>query len=202
VTGRGRDAKAPAWWRPLAWEPWNLTLEPVERRHAARVARSITEEIAGWLQFGSAEEMRSGTPVWAWESDDLARLRQAYRYAVFRGDRFAGVVELRSDAVKGHIGYWLRRAERGKGTVTMANHALVIVAFEGLKLRAVDWTADVENVASIRVMERLGARLVARYPTPHEANRTEEVRYRLERRAYRPPAGGPVHLADLYHAPA
>ena len=174
----------------------------VERRHATRVARAITEEIAGWLQFGSAEDMRGGTPVWAWEADELARLRQAYRYVVFRGGRFGGVVELRGDAMKGHIGYWLRRTERGKGTVTLANHALVIVAFEGMKLRAVDWTADAANGPSIRVMERLGARLVSRHATPGQANRTEEVRYRLERRAYRPPAGGPVHLRDLYlHSP-
>jgi len=209
----------PAWWRPLAWAPWAIALEPVEPRHASMVARALTDEIARWLRIGSASEMRAGTPVWAHESPDLGRTRQAFRYLVRRDGAFAGVVELRPDAVQGHIGYWLRPSARGKGTMTMANHVLLLVAFEGLGLKAVDWTADVRNSPSIAVMTRLGGSEIDRVPIvdplsrePREEGdgrragsahatgpgpRSEQIRIRVTRRRFVPVAGGPGSLREL-----
>ena len=40
----------------------------------------------------------------------------------------------------------------------LANYAMLLVAFDGLLLRAVDWTADATNAASVAVMQRLGGR--------------------------------------------
>lgn len=191
------DAIGPAWWRPLEWSPWGIALEPVQAFHTERVRRAITNEIAQWLKIESADEMRLGTPVWAFEADDLARTRRAYRYLVVRDGEFAGVIELRPDAVQGHIGYWQRRKARGRGTMTMANYAMLLVAFDGLMLGAVDWTADVSNTASIAVMERLGGRQIDRYPVRGSAVREEEVRVRVTRDALLNPAEGPENLRAL-----
>lgn len=192
-----RDGLAPAWWRGLEWAPWELELEPVRAEDAGRVARALTAEIAGWLGIGSVERMREGTPVWAGETEELARSRQAYRYVINRSEKFAGVIELRPDATRGHIGYWLRRSARGRGTMTLANALLLRVAFEGLRLKAVDWVADAANAPSIAVMERLGARRIACYATPTQTRREFEARYRLTRRAFTPPPDGPPSLHSL-----
>src|SRR5262249_29539729 len=130
------DGAFPAWWRRLEWRPWGLVLEPVAREHATRVRRTLTAEIARWLGIGSVEDMRSGTPVWASESAELARFGRGFRYLIHRDERFAGAIEVRPDAVKGHIGYWLRRAERGRGTIMLANRIALLIAFDGMRLRA------------------------------------------------------------------
>ena len=187
----------PAWWRPLEWQTWGLALEPVNSHHTGRVRRAITNEIARWLKIESADEMRSGTAVWANEADGLARTRRAYRYLVARDGEFAGVIELRPDAVQGHIGYWQRRKARGRGTMTMANYAMLLVAFDGLLLGAVDWTADVGNTASIAVMERLGGKQIDRYPVKGSAVREEEVRVRVTHSSIVSPAQGPESLRAL-----
>jgi RimJ/RimL family protein N-acetyltransferase len=141
--------------------------------------------------------MRSGTPVWASESAELARSGRGFRYLIYRDERFAGAIELRPDAVRGHIGYWLRRAERGRGTVTLANRIALLIAFDGMRLRAVDWTADEANEASIAVMRRLGGARVDCYRVRDLAHRRVEVRYRVERSRYRADATGPITLRDL-----
>ena len=185
------------WWRPLEWPPWAIALEPVQASHTGKVRRAITNEIAHWLKIESADEMRLGTPVWAYEADGLARTRRAYRYLVIRDCEFAGVVELRPDAVQGHIGYWQRRKARGRGTMTMANYAMLLVAFDGLMLGAVDWTADVTNTASTAVMQRLGGRKIDQYPVRGSAVRDEEVRFRVTRADLLNPSGGPENLREL-----
>lgn len=161
------------------------------------VRRAITNEIAVWLGVGTAEEMRSGTAVWANEAAGLARSRQSYRYLILRDGRFAGVIEVRPDALRGHVGYWLRRGARGRGTVTLANRLVLAIAYEGLGLKAVDWTADARNVASISVFERLGATRMGESPVTGVSGRTSEVRYRLARRAFSKSADGPDTLRDL-----
>jgi RimJ/RimL family protein N-acetyltransferase len=191
------DGEYPAWWRRLEWAPWGVVLEPVAREHAPRVRRTLTVEIARWLGIGSVEDMRSGTPVWASEAAELARAGRGYRYLIHREGRFAGAIEVRPDAVKGHVGYWLRRAERGRGTVTLANRIVLLIAFDGMRLRAVDWTADEANAASIAVMQRLGGERVDSYRVRDLANRRVEVRYRVERSRYRADPTGPTSLRDL-----
>lgn len=191
------DFEGPAWWRPLVWPAWGLELEPVQMSHAGRVRRAITNEIARWLKIESAIEMRSGTSVWAFEADALARTRRAYRYLIHRDGEFAGVIELRPDAVQGHIGYWQRRKARGRGSMTMANYVLLLVALDGLLLAAVDWTSDASNEASIAVMHRLGGQLIDRYPIRGSETRSEEVRVRVYRKSLERPAGGPSTLRAL-----
>jgi RimJ/RimL family protein N-acetyltransferase len=187
----------PAWWRTLEWAPWRIALAPVRGGHTSKVRRALTGEIARWLGAGTVDDLRSGTAAWATEADELARARRAFRYLILREERFAGVIEVRPDAVRGHVGYWLRRAERGRGTVTYANRLALLVAFEGLGLGAVDWTADAENEASIAVMRRLGAERVDTYRVRDLSHRTVEVRYRVSRRGYDPDPTGPRRLRDL-----
>lgn len=188
---------APVWWQRLEWRPWKLALDPVRAGDAPRVKRALTAEIARWVGFESLDVMRDGTPIWANEADLLARQRLAYRYLVTRDGGFAGTIELRPDATKGHIGYWLRRSHRGRGTITYANHLLIRIAFDGLRLKAVDWAVDAANAASIRVIERLGAEFLSCLETPRRAHRDAEARYRLARRAYAPPDDAPATIEAM-----
>jgi ribosomal-protein-serine acetyltransferase len=59
---------------------------------------------------------------------------------------------------KSSIGYWLARAEQGRGTMTEAVRAYVDHALATLKLNRVTIQAAVENTRSRAVPERLGFR--------------------------------------------
>ncbi|HWA18481.1 MAG TPA: GNAT family protein [Devosia sp.] len=83
--------------------------------------------------------------------------------AVERRDdgRLIGEVSLiwRSAADRqGEIGYILNPEAQGQGFATEAGHALLQFAFEGAELHRVYARCDARNVASWRVMERLGMR--------------------------------------------
>jgi ribosomal-protein-serine acetyltransferase len=57
------------------------------------------------------------------------------------------------------LGYWLAESEEGGGTMTHAVRALVDHAFGRWRLNRVEIRADVENVRSRALAERLGFRL-------------------------------------------
>jgi RimJ/RimL family protein N-acetyltransferase len=174
-----------------------VALRPVRSADALLVAGALTDEIARWVGLGSADEMRAGTPEWAASAGELAARGEAFRYLVYYRRRFSGTIEVRPDSVRGHVGYWLRRLERGRGTATRSVRLVLPIAFEGLGLPAVDFVADAANAPSIAVMERVGAVCVARYETPDASGGDSEVRYRIRRRGYRPSADGPRRLHDL-----
>src|ERR1051325_3056935 len=137
---RSRAERSPRWGRSLEWPAWGIRLRPVERGDASSVARALTDEIARGVGLGTAARMRQGTRQWAEEANDLAERGIAFRYLVHVGDRLSGVIEVRRDAVNGHVGYWLRKSARGRGIATSALYLLLPIAFEGLRLRAIEFT--------------------------------------------------------------
>jgi len=56
------------------------------------------------------------------------------------------------------LGYWLAHGEEGRGTMTQAVRALVDHAFAQWRLNRIEIRADVENVRSRALAERLGFR--------------------------------------------
>lgn len=55
-----------------------------------------------------------------------------------------------------HVGYWTAREARGRGLTTEALRLLAAWSFSALGLERLELRADVDNVASQRVAERVG----------------------------------------------
>ncbi|MBT8212140.1 MAG: GNAT family N-acetyltransferase, partial [Acidimicrobiia bacterium] len=74
--------------------------------------------------------------------------------------RYLGSVGL-SDINLGHgtaaLGYWVRASEVGRGLASTAAAAVVDAGFEHLELVRIEVMTAVENMASRRVAEKLGA---------------------------------------------
>lgn len=79
-------------------------------------------------------------------------------WAIVHEGRVRGAIELDVDAVnrRGEIHYALARDLWGQGVMTEAGRAIVRYAFEELGLGRVFARADVRNIGSWRVMEKLG----------------------------------------------
>jgi RimJ/RimL family protein N-acetyltransferase len=111
----------------------------------------------GWVQF-SVEEQGSGRLV-----GDVG---------LCPADGEPGVVKL---------GYTMAPAFQGRGYATEAVRALADLAFESLGADVVRAYADADNLASIRVAEKVGLRLVERIEHREGPDSWVGVRYELRR---------------------
>lgn len=77
------------------------------------------------------------------------------------------------------IGYFLKRSAWGKGYATEGARALILKGFTELRVKRVVATALTCNIASIRVMEKVGLRFEKLFTD--DASGTEALRYCLLR---------------------
>ena len=108
----------------------------------------------------------------------------------------------RPDAVPGEVelGYRLRKSAWGKGYATEGSRALICKGFAEFGVQRVVAEAMAVNMASRRVMEKAGLKLVRTFhqpwPHPMEGDQFGDVEYALDKadgagpgRHFRPPAG-------------
>lgn len=79
------------------------------------------------------------------------------------------------------VGYTIAPPYQGRGYGTEAMRALVAFAFDELGVEVVRAYADAENVASHRVAEKIGMRLVERFRAVDDGEEWWGVRYELRR---------------------
>ncbi len=72
------------------------------------------------------------------------------------GHQFLGMIELRNNAFKAELGYVLARAYWGRGFMAEAGQAVVEWALAQPDLYRVWAVCDVDNLASARVLEKIG----------------------------------------------
>ncbi len=106
----------------------------------------------------------------------------AYRFAILRSDRMIGLADVDEIAGgEGSLGYWLDETEWGQGLAFEAASAVVQFVFTQVELAAlVSGHAD-DNLASGRVLTKLGFKPVGNETVPSRARGTDIVqrRYRL-----------------------
>jgi RimJ/RimL family protein N-acetyltransferase len=82
-------------------------------------------------------------------------------WVIWFGDEVAGSIGLnRYDALwrSSNLGYWVRSDLAGQGIATEAGTAVVPFAFDRVGLNRLELVADVDNLPSLRVAEKLGFR--------------------------------------------
>jgi RimJ/RimL family protein N-acetyltransferase len=89
--------------------------------------------------------------------------RREFRFVVDYGNgddvKFAGVISLHTINIKNHtaeIGYWLEKSMRGKGIGTIAAKMITDYGFKTLGFRRIDGLADVDNMASQKLLTSAG----------------------------------------------
>jgi RimJ/RimL family protein N-acetyltransferase len=128
---------------------------------AAIAGDPAVTRLVSWPPVASAAEAVSRLAAIAEAA--AARPRRAYYLAVedlTSGELLGGGaldILSRTDG-HGEIGYYLRPDAWGRGLGTEVAGLLLVLAFERLDLHRVQATIDPENVASMRVLERVGLR--------------------------------------------
>ncbi|MFI5930525.1 GNAT family N-acetyltransferase [Actinoplanes sp. NPDC051494] len=154
----------------LAAVPWPLRTDRLTLRPAAAGDAVATwqfrrrEEVSRWLTRASAtlDEHRT----WFEAPDSLARTLVIERNGAVIGDLMvknedawaqAEIAE-RARSVQAELGWVLHPGHAGHGFATEAIRELLRLCFEDLGLRRVTATCFAANVASWRLMERVGMR--------------------------------------------
>ncbi len=160
-----------------------LVLRPSSAADAQR-AFEIQSDWAVTRMLRMASFPPDRTEIEAWFADHPREWAtgEAYRFAAFWDGRMIGLADLDEIADgEGEIGYWFEQAAWGQGFAAEAATAVVRFAFAEAGLQSLRSGHATDNVASGRVLQRLGFRLLDQVERPSRS-RSETIlqcRYRL-----------------------
>jgi ribosomal-protein-serine acetyltransferase len=140
-----------------------LLLRPFRFTDSTPLYQAVHEslrELKPWMSWATA----GYTEMSAREYITIARARwdehTFYAFAITRGDQILGACTLSSIHAIYHfcnLGYWVRTSCRGQGIAGRAAKLTARFAFEELGLIRVEIVIALENQASIRVADKIGA---------------------------------------------
>lgn len=84
---------------------------------------------------------------------------QGFGYGIFQGERLLGSIGFVSfdwKARKTEIGYWIDKAEEGKGIISASCAMLIDHAFDELGMNRIEIRCSAENARSAAIPERFG----------------------------------------------
>lgn len=125
------------------------------------VSESIPE-VSVWLPWCHPGYSRTESAAWVVSRPGAWKKDEAYDFAIegARDGRFLGGCGLRwtdRNSRCANLGYWVRSSCAGRGVATAAARLVARFGFEDLGLQRIEILAAVENHASRRVAEKLGA---------------------------------------------
>ena len=91
-------------------------------------------------------------------------------------------IHVSADGREAEFGFSLARAAQGRGIASAAVRAAIAMVFEQTAAERIHAQTDARNTACIRLLERLGARLIERIATEFRGEPCVELRYELARR--------------------
>jgi RimJ/RimL family protein N-acetyltransferase len=129
--------------------------------HCEAVNESATE-LGKWLPWAHAYYSEEESRDWIASQPEQRESGQAYEFGVFEpaSGRFLGCCGLnRIDPQNGlaNLGYWVRTGASGRGVCTAAARLAACFGLRELGLQRIEITAAIENAASRRVADKLGA---------------------------------------------
>jgi aminoglycoside 6'-N-acetyltransferase len=139
------------------YQGWERTDAEGVRAEIQEMTSRAPGQPGGWIQF-SVEDRETGGLV---------------------GDIGLSLADGEPGVIK--IGYTMSPAFQGRGYATEAVGALIGYAFDTLGADIVRAYASAENIASIRVAEKVGMRLMERYERQHGGETWSGVRFDLRR---------------------
>lgn len=142
-----------------------VVLRRYRREHAQQLfeaGRASVAEVGRWMRWCNDNLTLAQCERWLEAQVSAWDAGKAYEFAIF--DRVAGHLvgsaglnRVDSDAYLANLGYWVRSGEQGRGLATRAGRLLAAFGIEELGLRRIEIVAAVDNHASCRVAEKIGA---------------------------------------------
>ena len=147
----------PIYW-PIDDEAFVRTYTPDDAEEVFALVDANRERLDPWMPW--IRSTRSPADTREFIERGIASVHDLDANGIWVGRRVAGSIGMRVDPLSngGDIGYWLGGEFEGRGLVTRACRLFLDHAFGTLGLHRMSLKADVENVRSRAVAERLGFR--------------------------------------------
>ena len=125
-------------------------------------ARESTSEMFEWMPWCHPDYSIEESRIWIESQPDRWEKGKEYNFAIFynTGGLYLGGCGLSiidGEISVANLGYWVRTSQATKGIATTATLLLTRFAFNELRLNRVEFTIAVDNQASLRVVEKIGA---------------------------------------------
>lgn len=148
---------------PPSLSAGDLMLRRYRQDHGGLIAEAVNESgrhlsrYETWAHPAFTEEEGRGHAAW-WEG--VWEAGSGRYFGIWRGDCYlgsAGLNEISLEHRTASLGYWVRSSATGHGVATAAAGAVVGAGFEHLALQRIEVMVAVDNAASRRVAEKVGA---------------------------------------------
>jgi len=160
-------ADTPAAIAPTQLVTDSLLLRPYRVDDAPALHAAVRESIASvgrWLPWCHAGYSEADAAAWIAHCAETWHSGDQYTFAVFdaTGQRFLGAAGLSQRNCEhgfASLGYWVRDSARGRGIAACAGRLVAAFGFDSVKLTRIEILAAMDNHASRRTAENIGARL-------------------------------------------
>jgi len=148
---------------PESIETGGLVLRRYQPDEGAEIAGAVCESghqlsrYETWAHPSFSEEEGRDYAGWwdrAWDESN------ARYFGIWRDGRYLGSVGLSEISLEHRtaaLGFWVRSSETGHGVATAAAAAVAQAGFDHLGLQRIEVMSAVDNAASLRVAEKIGA---------------------------------------------
>lgn len=147
---------------PVTMKTTRLVIRELEASDADAVQRCAGDpQVVRYLPFGPNTPDQTRTFLDRVLVAQQERPRRRYEMAVCQGDELVGCARISIGSPEhrqGDIGYMLCRELWGRGLMTEAAEAIIQFGFDSLGLHRIWATCGTENLASARVLDKLGMR--------------------------------------------
>lgn len=156
--------------------------EPGIEMAVFEAARESVREVGRWMRTWREGATYEITARHVAESIEAWRTGTWYDFAISRIDSAAFLGRVGLDRIRAsgtaNVGYWVRTGQTGQGIATAAVRLVARFGFEDLGLRRLELLVAVDNRASRRVAEKVGATLEGIVPAgPQEHGELENTSY-------------------------
>jgi ribosomal-protein-serine acetyltransferase len=125
--------------------------------------RESVDQISRWLDWCHADYSRGDSETWVSSREAAWRAGEDYSFVIVDSATQAflggcGLNEIHHAHGFANLGYWVRSTWTGRGVATAAAGLVARFGFQQRGLKRIEIVAAVENTASQRVAEKVGAR--------------------------------------------
>jgi RimJ/RimL family protein N-acetyltransferase len=149
----------------LQGDSGNLILRPPDIEdadaiyHAVKVSQA---ELEPWMDWCTPDYSKDVTIDWIERQPREWAEETNFQFAIFdaQNENFmgsCGINHINMNYLLANLGYWVRTDQTGKGIATEATRLVAQFGFSKLELRRIEIVTGVENWASRKVAENVGA---------------------------------------------
>ena len=143
-----------------------VTIRPYRSDDIGALFEAVREsvyQISPWLDWCHADYSRSDSETWVSSREAAWRRREDYSFVIVdrATQRFlggCGLNEINDTHGFANLGYWVRSSCTGRGVATAAAGLVARFGLQQRGLKRIEIVAAVDNTASQRVAEKVGAR--------------------------------------------